>query len=71
MARSTASATPWPDPDPAQGGYVNPADFISVLGWTDYDAPAEPTWKQDVESILSEYAQVYPVIRTIVDLDRL
>lgn len=51
------------DPDPAQGGYVNPADFISVLGWTDYDAPAEPTWKQDVESILSEYAQVYPVIR--------
>jgi hypothetical protein len=54
--------------NPAQGGYANPADFISVLVWTDYHSPADPAWKQDVEPILSEYAQVYPVMKRFVDL---
>jgi hypothetical protein len=55
------------DSDPNRG-YANPSDFVSVLVWNDYHAPAEPTWKQDVEPILSEYAQVYPVMKAFVDL---
>jgi hypothetical protein len=54
--------------DPADGAYANPANFVSVLVWSDYRAPAEPTWKQDVEPILGEYAQVYPVMKAFVDL---
>jgi hypothetical protein len=53
---------------PAQGGYANPANFVSALVWTDYRTPDEPAWRQDVEPILSEYAQVYPVMKDIVDL---
>ena len=56
------------DSDPDDGGYLNPNDFISVLVWTDYRPPAEPAWNQDVAPILSEYAQLYPVMTHIVDL---
>ena len=52
----------------AQGGYANRCNFISALVWTDFHAPADPTWNQDVQPILSEYAQVYPVMKDIVDL---
>ena len=54
--------------DPAHGAYANPWNFVSVLVWSDYHAPAEPTWKQDVEPILGEYAQLYPVMKAFVDL---
>ncbi len=56
------------DSEPDDGGYANPNDFISVLVWTDYRPPAEPAWNQDVAPILSEYAQLYPVMAGIVDL---
>jgi hypothetical protein len=54
--------------DPNQGSYVNPWNFVSALVWTDYHAPHAPAWKEDVEPILSEYAQLYPVMKDIVDL---
>ena len=54
--------------NPQQGGYANRFNFISALVWTDFHAPADPTWNQDVQPILSEYAQVYPVMKDIVDL---
>jgi hypothetical protein len=54
--------------DPETGSYFNPADFISVLVWTDYAAPKEPSWRADVQPILSQYANLYPVMKPIVDL---
>ena len=44
-----------PQSNPQTGGYFDPADFISVLVWTDYSIPAAPTWWQDVQPILSQY----------------
>jgi hypothetical protein len=41
----------------------NPADFISVLVWSGYTAPANPTWWQDVYPIFLQYAQLYPVMK--------
>jgi len=55
--------------DPAAGAYANRSNFVSVLVWTDYQAPAQPAWKQDVQPILSEYADLYPVMKGIVDLN--
>lgn len=57
------------DADPAQGSYFNPADFLSVLVWTDYAVPAEPTWQQNVQPILGQYANLYAVMKGIVDLN--
>jgi hypothetical protein len=54
--------------NPADGGYFNPANFVSVVVWSDHRAPAEPAWKQDVQPILGQYAQVYPVMKNYVDL---
>jgi predicted ribonuclease YlaK len=39
-----------------------------VLVWTDYRIPASPTWWQDVQPILNEYAQLYPVMKRFVML---
>lgn len=50
------------------GGYFDPADFVSVLLWTDYAIPDEPTWTRDVQPILGEYAGLYPVMKQFVDL---
>jgi hypothetical protein len=47
---------------------TNPSDFISVLVWSGYTAPAEPTWSNDVHPILVQYANLYPVMKPIVDL---
>ncbi len=41
----------------------NPSDFISVLVWSGYTAPANPTWWQDVYPIFLQYAQLYPVMK--------
>jgi hypothetical protein len=54
--------------NPQAGGYFNPADFISILLWTDYRIPSTPTWWQDVQLILKQYQQLYPVMEGIVDL---
>jgi hypothetical protein len=62
--RYTASSS-----NPAAGAYVNRSNFVSVLVWTDYHAPSEPAWKQDVQPILSEYEKLYPVMKAIVDLN--
>lgn len=50
------------------GGPVNPSDFVSVLAWSAYTAPAQPTWWTDVRPILLQYANLYPVMRQYVDL---
>jgi hypothetical protein len=51
--------------DPTQTA-ANP---ISVLVWDDYNVPDHPTWVGDVQPILQRYANLYPVMRTVLDLD--
>jgi hypothetical protein len=57
-----------PQSDPNSNGYVNPANFISVLVWTDYAAPDEPDWNTHVQPILSQYQKLYSVMQNFVDL---
>lgn len=46
----------------AQGNELN------ALVWSGYSAPAEPTWVADVQPILQRYANLYPIMRDVVDL---
>jgi hypothetical protein len=48
--------------------YQDPFDFVSVLLWTEHKVPAAPTWWEDVYPILLQYADLYPVMKPIVDL---
>jgi hypothetical protein len=57
-----------PESDPNAGGYFNPADFVSVLVWTDYPVPNDPDWNTHVEPILSQYQKLYSVMKPIVNL---
>jgi rubrerythrin len=44
-------------------------NLLSVLLWTAYEVPAEPTWMDDVHAMLHQYAELYPVMRRVLDLD--
>jgi hypothetical protein len=39
-----------------------------VLLWTKYDIPPIPTWVDDVRPIFQQFADLYPVMKPIVDL---
>jgi hypothetical protein len=41
---------------------------VSVLVFSGYTVPAVPSWKEHVGPIFAYYAQVYPYMKTIVDL---
>lgn len=47
---------------------ANPTDIVSVLVWDAYPDVAEPTWLEHVQPIFQQYANLYPVMRGIVDL---
>lgn len=50
-------------------GYnFNPSDFISLLVWSDFVAEDPPTWHGTIEPIFVQYANLYPVMKPIVDL---
>jgi hypothetical protein len=55
--------------DPSAGGYLNQWNFISVLLWSDFQSPPEPTWWDHVQPIFKQYANLYPVMRGVLDLD--
>ncbi|HEX8158754.1 MAG TPA: ferritin-like protein, partial [Solirubrobacteraceae bacterium] len=46
----------------AQGNKLN------ALVWSAYAAPKKPTWVADVQPILQQYANLYPIMRDVVDL---
>ncbi|ALG75097.1 hypothetical protein VY88_26605 [Azospirillum thiophilum] len=48
--------------------YYDPFDFISVLLWSPYAVPEKPTWEQDIEPILFQYANLYPVMLPVLDM---
>lgn len=48
--------------------YANPWDFISFLLWSGYDIPEEPTWEADIRPILTQYANLYPVMLPVLNM---
>ncbi|MGK7923776.1 MAG: ferritin-like protein, partial [Spirulina sp.] len=48
--------------------YAFPSDLLNVLVWNKYEVPAEPTWLDDIQPIFQQYANLYPVMKPIVDL---
>ncbi|PWC33847.1 hypothetical protein [Azospirillum sp. TSO35-2] len=55
-------------PDATPLSYQNAYDFISVLVWSGYAVPEQPTWEQDIKPILVEYANLYPVMLPVLDM---
>jgi hypothetical protein len=53
---------------PAVGQISNPSQILNFLVFNAYDVPENPTWVRDVYPIFLQYAQLYPVMRRIVDL---
>jgi hypothetical protein len=41
---------------------------VSVLVFSGYKVPANPTWNEHIQPIFAYYAQVYPYMKTILDL---
>jgi hypothetical protein len=46
----------------------NQWNFISLLVWSDFAPGGPPTWHGDVEPVLRQYANLYPVMRGFLDL---
>jgi hypothetical protein len=53
---------------PPQGRVQNGSQMLSALVWSGYEIPDRPTWLRDVQPILQQYANLYPVMKPIVDL---
>ncbi len=51
-------------------GYAsNPFNYLSILAWNRFEAPAQPTWYQDIQPILQQYANLYPIMsKSLFDL---
>lgn len=57
----------WPGIPPAVYN-ANSTNLISLLLWNKYDIPKRPTWVRDVQPILVQYAELYPVMKSVLDL---
>ena len=53
---------------PPIGSVQNGSQFLSALVFSGYPVPAEPNWMEHVRPIFQQYADLYPVMRPIVDL---
>lgn len=53
---------------PAIGSQQNPSQLLNLLVFDAYKIPDQPTWIEDVQPIFQQYADLYPVMRRIVDL---
>ena len=58
-----------PTLNPIPPEFVNPSDTISILLFSHVDTEGPPTWWDDVQPILQRYANLYPVMRKVLDLD--
>lgn len=51
------------------GYIVNPWNFVSCLLWDAWPIPEAPTWFRDIQPILAQYGNLYPIMsRHLVDL---
>ena len=53
---------------PPIGSVQNSSQLLSALVFSGYPLPAEPNWMEHVRPIFQQYADLYPVMRPIVDL---
>ena len=53
---------------PPAGSIQNPSQIISALVYSGFPIPDEPNWIEHVRPIFQKYADLYPVMRPIVDL---
>jgi len=51
-------------------GYViNPMNYVSVLAFTKKDVPEYPTWYADIQALLTQFGNLYPIMgRYVVNL---
>jgi hypothetical protein len=49
----------------AQG---NLSDFLSVLVWDDFTPDMPPTWLGSIRPILTQYANLYPIMANFINL---
>lgn len=56
------------DQAPPVGTVQNPSQILNVLVWSGYTIPETPTWMRDVQPVLQQYANLYPVMLPIVNL---
>lgn len=54
--------------DAGTRAFTNRWDFISLLVWTRYELDHAPAWFNDMQPIFTQYANLYPVMDTIIDL---
>ncbi|HEX6159310.1 MAG TPA: hypothetical protein VF111_04030, partial [Thermoanaerobaculia bacterium] len=52
----------------APGVFVHEPDFISLRVWNAFEVPAQPTWFGHIQPILTQYGNLYPVMKKFVDL---
>jgi len=53
---------------PPVGSVQNPSLILNALVFSGFQAPEEPTWLENVQPIFQQYANLYPIMRPIVDL---
>ena len=53
---------------PPYGSVQNPSLSLNALVWSGYTVPKQPNWQNDVRPIFQQYANLYPVMKPIVDL---
>jgi hypothetical protein len=50
-------------------GYnTDPWEFVSLLVWSGFAADDPPTWHGSIQPIFQQYANLYPIMKPIVDL---
>jgi hypothetical protein len=58
---------PGPTPPPS-GSVTNPSQILNAVVFSAYEIPEQPNWLEHVQPIFQQYADLYPVMRPIVDL---
>lgn len=53
---------------PIVGAIQNGNQLLNALIYTEYEIPDEPNWVEHVQPIFQQYADLYPVMKPIVDL---
>lgn len=56
------------DQPPPVGGVQNPSLILSALVWSGFEIPQKPNWLRDLRPIFQQYADLYPIMKPIVDL---
>src|SRR5262249_42948020 len=56
-------------PKPPQTGAVqNPSQILNPLVFSVFTIPEQPNWMEHIQPIFQQYANLYPIMRPIVDL---